>query len=311
MLQERLLVREQRLAILRAQPVDGRAQSHHGGDVGCAGLEFVRRLLVRRRFERDRAHHFAAALPRLHPFEQRGAAVEDADAHRAVHLVRRQGIKIAAKFLHVDGQVRRGLRAVEQHRYAARMRELRKATDGIDGADRVRHVRRGDEPGPRPDQLFQLLEPQLAALIHLRDPKLHAEPLPRHEVRVVLQRGHHDLVAGPRASEGLRDQIHRLGDAAHEDDLVGPRGVDEALHCGTRVFQLRGGALGERMHAAVDVGIVAFVEAGDGVDDRARLLRSRRAVEVHQRLPVHALRERGKFAAHIHGTSSPRGAPGR
>ena len=52
-----------------------------------------------------------------------------------------------------------------------------------------------------------------------------------------------------------------------------------------------GGALGEFVNAAVDVGAVHFVEAADGIDDRERLLRGGGAIQVHQRLAVDVLLE--------------------
>ena len=53
-------------------------------------------------------------------------------------------------------------------------------------------------------------------------PLLVAEHLPGHDVRVVLQSGDQDLVAGSDilAAVGLGDQVNAFGGAAHEDDLV-------------------------------------------------------------------------------------------
>ena len=73
--------------------------------------------------EGDRADHVAAALVGRHRLEQRGLAVEHADAGRAVHLVAGEGVEVAVERLHVDRQVRRRLRAVDQHRHAARVRQ--------------------------------------------------------------------------------------------------------------------------------------------------------------------------------------------
>ena len=43
------------------------------------------------------------------------------------------------------------------------------------------------------------------------------------------------------------------------------------------------------MNAAMNVGIVLLVIALDRFNDRARLLRSRRAVEINERMPVYLL----------------------
>ena len=75
--------------------------------------------------EGDRADHVAAALIRRHRFEQRGLAVEHADAGGPEQLVPGEGVEIAVERLHVDRHVRHGLRAVDQHRDAARVRHAR------------------------------------------------------------------------------------------------------------------------------------------------------------------------------------------
>jgi hypothetical protein len=51
---------------------------------------------------------------------------------------------------------------------------------------------------------------------------LFGQELPRNDVRVVLHLGDEDLVAGfERApAVALRHQVHALGGAAREDDLV-------------------------------------------------------------------------------------------
>ena len=66
-----------------------------------------------------------------------------------------------------------------------------------------------------------------------------------------------DLVAlaDPRTGEGRRDEVDRLGRRAGEDDLLGPRGVEEPLHLLAAALVGLGGAIGERVEAAVDVGV--------------------------------------------------------
>ena len=49
-------------------------------------------------------------------------AVEHADAGRAVDLVAGEGVEVAVELLHVDVQVRHGLRAVDQRRSRRRVR---------------------------------------------------------------------------------------------------------------------------------------------------------------------------------------------
>ncbi len=87
-------------------------------------------------------NHVAAAEERRHRFEQRFLAVEDADARRAVQLVSGRRVEVAVERLDVDRHVVRGLRSVDEHRHAARVRDADDLLDGIDRAERVRHVRR-------------------------------------------------------------------------------------------------------------------------------------------------------------------------
>ena len=67
---------------------------------------------------------------------------------------------------------------------------------------------------------------QLAAPVDRRDleraARLLAHELPRHDVRVMLERGDQDLVARAeaRARVGLRNEVDRLRRAANEDDLA-------------------------------------------------------------------------------------------
>ena len=106
---------------------------------------------------------------------------------------------------------------------------------------------------------------------------LLAHHLPGHDVGVVLERGDQDLVAGleARPRVGLRDQVDRLGSAAHEDDLARRARIDEAPHALARALEGGRRRLAQRVHAAMHVGVrVRLV-----VLDRARSPRSGRCEE--------------------------------
>ena len=62
-------------------------------------------------------------------------------------------------------------------------------------------------------------------------------------------------------------------------------------------FVLAGGAFGEGVDAAMDVGIVALVVVVKGVDDDAGLLRGGGIIEIDQRLAVDFLFEQRKVVA--------------
>ena len=245
-----------------------------------------------------------AALPRRHGLEVLALPVEDAGARRAEQLVTREAVEVAVERAHVDAQVRNRLRSVDHHRGAARVRE---ANDLVDGRHRAQHVRDmgdGDEARARRQQGPVAREIDLAARVE-RDgqqprPALRAQHLPGHEIRVVLEPRRQHLVTGPdpEPPERLRDQVHRLGGAAREHDLGGVGGAEKATHGVAHALEpLRGGDA-ERVHGAVDVGGVTRVDAAHGLQHGVRLLRGRGAVEVDQRMAVHALRQRRELRAH-------------
>ena len=85
-----------------------------------------------------------------------------------------------------------------------------------------------------------------------------------------------------RAAVALGDQIDGLGRAAHEHDLVARAGVDEGHQPVARPLVERGRLLAQRMHAAVDVGVMVALVVVDGVDHGQRPLGGGAAVQVGQ-----------------------------
>ena len=143
--------------------------------------------------------HVAAAEERRHLLEQLAAGVQHADAGRPVDLVAGEAVEVGAERLHVDAQVRRGLRAVDQHH---RARRVRPADDRIDRVDRAEHVgdvryckqfRPGGELGLEDVQV----ELEIPSHRHVAQLGAHllAQELPRHDVRVVLHLGDEHAVA--------------------------------------------------------------------------------------------------------------------
>ena len=76
----------------------------------------------------------------------------------------------------------------------------------------------------RAEQLLIFVEQHVAAIVDRRDAQLGAllgaQHLPRHDVGVVLEVGDDHLVAvaDVAPAPGLRDEVDRLGRAAHADD---------------------------------------------------------------------------------------------
>ena len=70
---------------------------------------------------------------------------EHADAGRPENLVAGEAVEVAAERGDVDGDVRRGLRAVDQHRNAGGLRHAAKLCHRVDGAQRVGDVGDGQQ----------------------------------------------------------------------------------------------------------------------------------------------------------------------
>ena len=137
--------------------------------------------------------------------------------------------KSASICLHVDPHVRHRLRAVDQRTRAGAMRHRDDLLHRHDRAQRVRHLRHRDDFRAAVEQLLIFVEQHLTRVVDRNHAQLRArlrrELLPRHDVGVMLEVRHDDLVALADVlhAPGLGDQVDAFGRAAHEDDLVGRR----------------------------------------------------------------------------------------
>ena len=77
------------------------------------------------RLGRHVVDHLAAAVEGRQRGQQVALAVEHADAGRPVDLVAGEDVEIGVEVAHVDVEMHGALRAVDQHRNAARMRDAR------------------------------------------------------------------------------------------------------------------------------------------------------------------------------------------
>ena len=102
-----------------------------------------------------------------------------------------------------------------------------------------------------------------------------------------------DILAAP----ALGDEIDAFGCATNEDDFLGARSVEETADFFAGGFVGVGGAGGEFVGGAMDVGIFVGVEVAEAVDDAFRFLRCGRVVEPDEGLAVDALLEDGELAA--------------
>ena len=94
-------------------------KADRAGEIGRAGLEFVRHGIPGAVEEIHAGDHVAAALERRHFLEQFAPAIEDADAGGAADFVAGKGEEIAADFLRVQRAVAGALGGVNQSDDAA------------------------------------------------------------------------------------------------------------------------------------------------------------------------------------------------
>ena len=80
------------------------------------------------------------------------------------------------------------------------------------------------------------------------------------------------------------DQVDAGGRAGREDDFAGMLGADEVADFFAGFFVLLGAAFAERVDAAVDVGVIALVDAAEDFDHLPRALRAGGVVEEDERM---------------------------
>ena len=90
---------------------------------------------------------------------------------------------------------------------------------------------------------------------------------------------------------GERDEVDAFGSTASENDFLRGAGVDKLRGAFARGFVGAGCAVAQFVDAAVDVCIIVFVVADDGIDDLPGFLAARRAVEVNERVAIDFLIE--------------------
>ena len=282
--------------------IDGRTQAHGIGDIARARLETVRHALVDGTLERNVGDHVAAALPWRQLLQQVRLAIYGAYARRAEHFMARKHVKIRTQRLHVHAQVRHGLRAIDQHAHAGRMRQRDDLRHGRHRPQRIRHLRHGHQPGAPVEQLAEFIEEDLAAVIdrnHAQDRALfRRQLLPWHDIGVMLELRDDDFVAAADdlAAKGIGDQVDALGGATDKNDFIGRRGAQEVRHLGARRLVRIAGARCQCVGGAVDVRILVRIEIRHPVDHRLRLVRGGRIVEPGQRLAVDPFGQHGKVA---------------
>ncbi len=160
-----------------------------------------------------------------------------------------------------------------------------------DRAERVRRVRHRDHLRLVRDHVLEDGQVEVAGVEGGNHAQRRAGPLARHlprdDVGVVLEGGHHDLVAGlEERREPVGDQVDGLGRAAREHDLVRVLGAEMTLDGAPGRLVVLGPVGAQEVDAAVHVGVFVRVVRRQTLENDARLLRRRRVVEVDERAPV-------------------------
>src|SRR5438094_3380355 len=95
----------------------------------------------------------------------------------------------------------------------------------------------------------------------------------------------------------LSDEIDALSRSTRENDFLGACGADVLRDALPAVFVSFGRARAQRVQPTMDICVVVLVKLPKRLDDGARFLRSRRAIEVDQRMAVGMLAENRKILA--------------
>ena len=104
--------------------------------------------------------------------------------------------------LHIDRQMSRTLRRIDQRQRAHRARLPAKLGHGIDRAERIGNVCEREKFHFRRQRLLELFERESAVVTHRDEAKARVDSfgqeLPRHEVAVVLHLGEQNHISGAK-----------------------------------------------------------------------------------------------------------------
>ena len=171
-------------------------------------------------------------------------------------------VEVAVERLHVDGQVRHRLRAVDQHHGAARVRLRDHLAHRIDRARarsrRGRPPRSSCAPTAADRRRRRSTSPRsLIGTTRSDGAGLLAQHLPRHDVRVMLEPRQQHLVARlqRRPPVALRHEVDAVGRALGQDDRRARRRVDERAPPWRARPRTARRALAQQMRGAMDVGV--------------------------------------------------------
>ena len=157
----------------------------------------------------------------------------------------------------------RGLCAIHQRDHVVFARNDNHFTHGVDGTQRVRHMREACDFCARIEQFFVGNQIKFAVIEYWCHANFGAllvrYHLPRHNIGVMLQCGQNYFVVGFQilAAPTVGYQVDAFGGAAGKDDFALFFGIDKRLQLAARGFVLRRRGFREVMHSAMDVRVLA------------------------------------------------------
>ena len=191
----------------------------------------------------------------------------------------------------------RALRAIDQNRNAALMRNAADFLDGNNRSQRIRHMRDGDQLRLFRQRLFEGFDMEGPIVIDRNPDELRTLPLademPRHDIGVMLHDRQNDLVAlaDMRHPPAIGDRVDRFRRGLREDDLVHRTSIQEPAHLlARRLVSLRR-RIRQEMQPAMDVGIFVTIGMRDRIDHGLRLLGRSAVVEIDERLAIDFTRQ--------------------
>ena len=206
------LVGRHGVRIQGAKPAQHGAEGDHRADRRGAGFETQRRRTEAGLLVVGVLHHLAAELPVLQPGQGCAAAVEQADAIRAVQLVRRADVEVAAQRLHVGALMHRALGAVDHAQRALGAGHGQQLRQRLPAAEHVGQLGHGQQAGARADARGSLFQVDAATGVQRQHDQLQvATPgqlLPGQQVGVVFGGADDDLpVARQLRLEAIGEQV--------------------------------------------------------------------------------------------------------
>ena len=212
-------------------------------------------------------------------------------------------IEIRVEIAHVDVEMHRALRAVDQHRHAMGMGDGDDVLDRRHRAQHIGHLGDGDDLRALGQRALERIQRERAVVGDI-DPFQHralafAMEMPGHDIGMMLHHGKHDFIALPDMgdAEAGGDQVDRLRRRARKNDLVVRGRIEKPAHGFARRLVSLGRRVGQIMQAAMHIGVFVLVSVRQAFDHRPRLLRRGGIVEIDQRLAIGALGQNRKIGA--------------